>query len=508
MRTIRSAVSITVLSLVPFPTANGQQGRIVSTTIESSALAGNIVNDPTTKRARVYLPPSYDTTSKRYPVAYYLHGGGGNYASLFSEWSASRSADASIADGQMEEMILVAVDGVSPFHSSLYINSPVQGNTADYVAQDVVNHIDENFRTISHRDSRAVFGASLGGYGTIRFAMDYSDVFGSVYALSNGCCFSQQGSALNLMGDHAVFPYFGDAVGPLQQAIARGDSKDSGVSKIMFSWATGFSPDPDNPEHFYSDLPFELPSLEVIPEVRDRWLENDLIWRLPDHVDELKSLRGFAMDVGNRDTANIADFRALDQALSDAGVPHQSEIYDGGHSDRRRERIALAMQYFSDVLITAELAGDFNGDRLLDVDDVESLSDDIQDGNVDPRMDLNDDGLVNVDDLTAWVKGEQFGNTYIGDANLDGEFNSGDLVAIFQAGQYEDDIAANSGWSTGDWNGDGEFDAGDLVLAFQDGGFESGPRETIQAVPEPTTRLLILFIPLLLATIRGQGGSH
>jgi hypothetical protein len=65
-----------------------------------------------------------------------------------------------------------------------------------------------------------------------------------------------------------------------------------------------------------------------------------------------------------------------------------------------------------------------------------------------------------------------------GDANLDGLFNSSDLVAVFQAGQYEDGVIGNSNWSTGDWNCDQEFDTGDLVLAFQAGIYELGANVT------------------------------
>ncbi|MCA9172043.1 MAG: lamin tail domain-containing protein, partial [Planctomycetales bacterium] len=54
-----------------------------------------------------------------------------------------------------------------------------------------------------------------------------------------------------------------------------------------------------------------------------------------------------------------------------------------------------------------------------------------------------------------------------GDVNGDGQFNSSDLVLLFQIGEYEDSIARNSIYSEGDWNGDGDFDTADLVLAFQ-----------------------------------------
>ena len=56
-----------------------------------------------------------------------------------------------------------------------------------------------------------------------------------------------------------------------------------------------------------------------------------------------------------------------------------------------------------------------------------------------------------------------------GDSNLDGVFNDLDIVLVFQAGEYLDNLAGNSSWATGDWNGDGEFNEADLVYAFQAG---------------------------------------
>ncbi|MCA9171858.1 MAG: hypothetical protein KDB23_29520, partial [Planctomycetales bacterium] len=59
-----------------------------------------------------------------------------------------------------------------------------------------------------------------------------------------------------------------------------------------------------------------------------------------------------------------------------------------------------------------------------------------------------------------------------GDANHDGVFDSSDLVAVFAAGEYEDEAELNSLWAEGDWNGDGEFTSADLVLAFSMGAYE------------------------------------
>ena len=112
-------------------------------------------------------------------------------------------------------------------------------------------------------------------------------------------------------------------------------------------------------------------------------------------------------------------------------------------------------------------AGDINIDGVLDLLDVELVCQGVQANR--PEMDLNRDGQTNPTDLVFMI--EDLFETEMGDANLDGAFDSGDLVHIFQQSQYEDLLIGNSGWASGDWNCDGEFDSGDLVMAFQSGGY-------------------------------------
>ena len=106
---------------------------------------------------------------------------------------------------------------------------------------------------------------------------------------------------------------------------------------------------------------------------------------------------------------------------------------------------------------------------------------------------------MNDDDRQIWV--DELKSTYFGDANLDGEFNSRDLVLIFQAGEFEDEVIGNSTWATGDWDGNGDFNSGDFVVAFQAGGYEAGQR-TALAVPEPGMVATVLFFLSLLVGCR------
>ena len=106
-------------------------------------------------------------------------------------------------------------------------------------------------------------------------------------------------------------------------------------------------------------------------------------------------------------------------------------------------------------------------------------------------FDLNQDNEMDANDVEYWAKSIR--GTWIGDANLDGEFNTADLTLVFQAAEYEDARRRNSTWAEGDWNGDREFDTSDLVRAFSDGGFERGHRNAA-AVPEPSVRMWMLLI--------------
>ncbi|MCA9216676.1 MAG: hypothetical protein KDB27_26585 [Planctomycetales bacterium] len=133
------------------------------------------------------------------------------------------------------------------------------------------------------------------------------------------------------------------------------------------------------------------------------------------------------------------------------------------------------------------IAGDFNGDAIIDAHDIDSLFQAINSGVPRLLFDSNHDGPVTFDDAKYWIT--ELKNTYSGDANLDGEFNSGDLVTVFQAAKFELDVDA--GWAEGDWTGDRRFDSADFVKAFQDGGFEQGTRTTVATVPEPSNWLTI-----------------
>lgn len=134
---------------------------------------------------------------------------------------------------------------------------------------------------------------------------------------------------------------------------------------------------------------------------------------------------------------------------------------------------------------------DIDGDGVCTVADLNQLAAGIEAGETDSSYDLNADGTVDDADRLYWIG--TLSGTWVGDSNLDGEFNSADIVAVFAVGKFETGSAA--GWEEGDWNGDGTFNSSDIVAAFTEGGFEQGPR-TASAVPEPSA-IAMLFVAML-----------
>jgi hypothetical protein len=148
---------------------------------------------------------------------------------------------------------------------------------------------------------------------------------------------------------------------------------------------------------------------------------------------------------------------------------------------------------FDNVRITGSFAGgltgDFDSSGALDASDIDDLTGQSAGGTNPSAYDLNADSLVNDVDVNVWVK--DLYNSWIGDADLNGEFNSSDLVVVLASGTYEADV--NSVWTTGDFNGDGRTNSSDLVAALADGGYEGGPRAAVGAVPEPASGPLLVL---------------
>lgn len=126
----------------------------------------------------VYLPDGYDTSTLRYPVLYLLHGHGGALYDWVNLGHIQQTADALIAHGDIPPAIIVMPDA----GSSWYVDRKEKMETA--MIRDLVGDAERNFRALGVRDGRLVAGLSMGGYGALRFALKYPEMFAAAALLS------------------------------------------------------------------------------------------------------------------------------------------------------------------------------------------------------------------------------------------------------------------------------------------------------------------------------------
>ena len=145
---------------------------------ESAILRSNPLNDPHTRDIIVYLPPEYSRSySKGYITVFVLAGFGGNGSSILNIDPLGENIESRmnrlISDGKCGPMILVLVDCFTRFGGNQYMNSSATGRYEDYITQEIVPFIDQNYNT----SSRSVMGKSSGGYGSLMLGMRNPEIF-------------------------------------------------------------------------------------------------------------------------------------------------------------------------------------------------------------------------------------------------------------------------------------------------------------------------------------------
>jgi enterochelin esterase-like enzyme len=236
------------------------QARTHKRSFPSTAVAG-------TERYAVYLPPGYATSGRRYPVIYALHGlpsGHRGYRQLpIASWGA-------IAAAAGHPVIVVAPQGARDDDSDPEWHDWGPGRDWETaVADELVDRIDGDFRTIPGRRGRALIGTSAGGYGAAA------------------------------IGVRHLWTY-----------------------SVIQSWSGYFhptNPAGTGPMDLGSPLANLLANVHAYVPLLPRWF---LDWQ-PTYL-------GFY--IGDQDDRFLAENRQLDRELRAADVTHRFAVYSGGHS--------------------------------------------------------------------------------------------------------------------------------------------------------------------------------
>ena len=152
---------------------------------------GNVFETRTVKSAilkadrgySIYLPAGYDETDISYPVLYLLHGSGDDHTGWLQFGQTRHIADKTIAEGLAGPMIIVMPDANTGRRG--YFND-IKGDFdyEDFFFKELIPHIEKTYRVRTERRYRAIAGLSMGGGGTIFYALHRPDMFAAAAPLS------------------------------------------------------------------------------------------------------------------------------------------------------------------------------------------------------------------------------------------------------------------------------------------------------------------------------------
>jgi enterochelin esterase-like enzyme len=322
--------------------------------VYGASLENNVTGERTRRPVAVYLPPGYaEDSARRYPVLYLLHGIGGTHEDWTrpgvrgQTWQSIQDVmDRGIAANRLAELIVVAADQRTRGGGSFYVNSEVTGNWEEFTVVDLVEYADTTYRTLARAASRGIAGHSMGGFGALRIGMRYPEIYQVVYGLNSA-----------ILG-------FDSDISAEQPAYARAanvepdelDPLRDFYTASLLCVAQALSPNPANAP-FFADLPFASVDGRLAPTpAYHRWEEQMPLHMVEEYRDNLLALRGLRFDSGRYDMfSHIAPTNlALSEKLTELGVPHVFEDYNGDHNDRlwgAEGRMATeVLPYFSRLL--------------------------------------------------------------------------------------------------------------------------------------------------------------
>jgi pimeloyl-ACP methyl ester carboxylesterase len=317
---------IFVFAIITLPLANvfsqsRSQGFIVTRNLNSTVLKGTRTGLDSNRLIKVYLPPTYNS-EKTYPVVYYFHSVFSSAEKTLADGNLVKLIERGFANRIVHEFILVVADYSSPTTGSLYENTIATGRWLDFTVQELVPFIDNNFRTIRSRDSRAVVGEMMGGRGALMLAMTSPDVFGTVYAMN------PVGTGIGVLPVQ-TYPDWRKIL----QAKSFSDLQGDHISQLFITMSQAFLPNPDRPP-FYCDFLMELEKGQPVYQFQNAQKQLagfSLDRQLDIYGANLRKLRGIAFDWSRYDPIqdHVYGSAALSRKFETLGIEHEAEEYRG-----------------------------------------------------------------------------------------------------------------------------------------------------------------------------------
>jgi S-formylglutathione hydrolase FrmB len=300
--------------------------------VESLLLRGNRLGDPY-ERPLIVLAPEGREPSAALPAIWMLPGHGSSQGGFLASdpWREGlpQRLGRLTASGALPPALFVLPDLFTRLGGSQSLDSSLNGPYERYLWEELKPALEARFQVKAH----GIAGHSSGGYGAFIQALRHPEIVRAV------AC-----HAGDMLFEYAYLPDFPKAANRLRAeggveklvrgfdaAIKKQDSRWFAAINIL-AMAAAYSPNEAAPGGV--DLPFDLETCQLRPDVWERWLAADPVRLVeqPGHQQTLKRLALLFIDAGSRDEFNLQwGARALTRRLGQLGVPHTYEEFDDGH---------------------------------------------------------------------------------------------------------------------------------------------------------------------------------
>ncbi len=335
--------------------------QIITDGFVTSYLPPSIVTVPDRPGQRlfnVYLPDGYDPAgTTRYPVVYFLHGLGGNYA---TEEGLPLILDRAIAEGLIVPMIVIFVDGseaqMAPgtpqFNGFWYVNAYDQDGTPVTMAQyedylyapdGLLAYVDAHFNTIPSQPYRAMMGHSMGGYGNLWNGIMHPDKF-SAFCSDSGTppwvLYTDLANSNTMLFCNLVLTETG-STGIIEPGSLKKETNT--IYSHMNAWSV-LNADNTADYPFNVTLPFlmtstQLPTTPILDSadllISDTVTLERIAQKDPYNYIVTQSTtlhrQTIYLDAGNQEIANGVGAAYFSQQLSANLLDHEYVLTDGGH---------------------------------------------------------------------------------------------------------------------------------------------------------------------------------
>ncbi|MEK0446086.1 MAG: hypothetical protein RLZZ399_1407 [Verrucomicrobiota bacterium] len=308
--------------------------------VPGNMLENNPLGDPVERRVAVFTPELPRFSSKLI-TCYYLPGYGGSSEDFLGPNGEQFAAIFQQLANKGMAFRMVVVDCRNRWGGSQYLNSPAQGNYADYLLDDVIPALEKKYGTPATPRDRIIAGHSSGGFGALRTAMKAPERFGTVIALSPDTDFDvthrplAQAEVVRSVTPRQLEAY----TAPPERMTRPGNN----LVQIMLGLSAAYAPKgPNEPGEFHWLYNSEGSWIE---EVWQNWLEEDpvVIARRNAHV--FMPYHRVYLDGAEHDEFGAQKGAKVLYQLINSNS--QATYYESpeGHADHIEERLARGLEW-------------------------------------------------------------------------------------------------------------------------------------------------------------------